>query len=706
MIKNSKVVLITEKGEPFKVVDKDNYILEGIFAVFGKENVNHRIYEEDEYLPHLDYLQEKVKRNKLAGELDHPEKFDVSLANISHLVEKIWYDKETRTLKGRIRLLDTDPAGLNARKLVDAGFPISISSRAAGVVKEDKSVKIKRIFTYDLVADGGFGNDAELQRVYESINFIDETDLPLINEQFNIGSNDSIKMYDVTDKYPELLEEDADFSIYDYSIIKKENNSNVDISNQTNAKKENQERIYNKNNSSNMADNNKYVTETEMFKYSIHVKEQMESLEDAIAKLNENIKNISTNVSTSSNEKIEALEEEIKTLKNYSNELSKYVSDTINYVEVIAEDHNWLANYTEALAEDHNHVADYAERIAEDHNHLAAYAERIAEDHNNVSAYAEKIAEDHNYVAGYINDTIRPLLEKNIAYSEKIAEEANYGLNYAEEVLAKELHETQSYINDVIAEKVNDLYNYQDYIKEELNNVHLYAEYLGEEAATREDLENVIGYTEAIDEKVNNIDSSKLNENNQTHKKEETIISKYTSLGDKIDNLLETIQTTKMNPINEAIDNYPFLKNLDGDQVKKFISFTDVQKQQIVNTLNENNKLGKEEMVALFEKTETQPLAPKTDLWLEKMPEEYKTTWESLDESAKNQIATQSKFYTLNTEYQINNFWHTRGLHKVESNKLNESANPHSEDEDKSKQLGYGKDYINNVKKSLDRFNR
>lgn len=694
---NKQVVLITEKSShEFQVVDKANYILEGIFAIFGKENVNHRIYEENEYLPHLEYLQEKIKRNKLAGELDHPEKFDVSLSNISHLVEKLWYDKETRTLRGRIRLLDTDPAGLNARKLVDAGFPISISSRAAGVVKENKTVQIKRIFTYDLVADGGFGNDAELDRVYESVcaGLHLETELPMINESLGFSKDENIRLFDVTDKYPELLNENADFSIYDYSIVKKQVTTQPKLVTEANGNE-----IYNKNNSSNMA-NTKPVSSDEMYKYSVHVKEQFEKFEKTISELTQRIEELQnssvpaapqqTEVTESAAlSKIAVLEQEIKTLKGYSNEIAKYVGETINYVELIAEDHNHLANYTEKIAEDHNHLANYTERLVEDHNHVANYA--------------EKIAEDHNYVANYLNDKIRPLLEKNIAYAEKIAEQANYGLNYMEDVLAKELHETQSYINDVITEKMNYLWNYQDYIAEKTNEVHLYADYLGENAATREDLESVAGFAEAVSESVKTVapavTAPAVNE-------KENILSKYTSLGTKIDNLLESIQTQKMNPINEQIAKYPFLTNLDGDQTKKFISFTDIQKQQFVSALNESTLKSKEEMTALLERAETQSLAPKTDLWLEKMPVEYKSTWESLSESAKNQIVSQSKLYTLNTEYQIANFWQTRGLHKVEGNGvLNENANTPVDNENVSS-LGYSKNYINSVKESLNRFNK
>jgi hypothetical protein len=71
---NEDFVFILEKQSSVlesKKNSNDEYLLEGIAAVFGKENNNHRIYEENEYLPHLDYLQDKISQQRLLGELDH-----------------------------------------------------------------------------------------------------------------------------------------------------------------------------------------------------------------------------------------------------------------------------------------------------------------------------------------------------------------------------------------------------------------------------------------------------------------------------------------------------------------------------------------------------------------------------------------------------------------------------------------------------------
>jgi hypothetical protein len=254
MEKNLDYVLILEKSSSNLSAKKENgdYFLEGVAAVFGVENSNHRIYEEQEYLPHLDYLQKKIDQNRLVGELDHPKEFDVSLKNISHVIVDLSYDKSNRNVKIKVKLLDT-PAGKIAKSLIDAGIPVSISSRAAGNVKDNKKVEIKKIFTYDLVADPGFEN-AQLERVEESLyeslgysSFVDDqkksiiSSLTNINESFGLRKNSNTQIYRIkdTEKISKLLKENI-------------------------------------NNSKNM-DNN-FVTAEELNEYSLILKKEMDSL--------------------------------------------------------------------------------------------------------------------------------------------------------------------------------------------------------------------------------------------------------------------------------------------------------------------------------------------------------------------------------------------------------------------------------------------
>lgn len=218
---NQKNFLILERSSQNlkKISDKGKTVLEGIFAEFGVENRNGRVYEEKEYLPHLEYLKKDVTSGNLLGELDHPERFEVALGNVSHRVTELWYDQASRQIKGRIEVLDT-PKGQIAKSLLEAGIPLSISSRAAGTVNEDKTVSIQQIYTYDLVAKPGFEN-AQLSTVSESMKVRIEKQMQILNEsntRFEANNilaklgivNENITMIDLTDKYPSVkLREEA-----------------------------------------------------------------------------------------------------------------------------------------------------------------------------------------------------------------------------------------------------------------------------------------------------------------------------------------------------------------------------------------------------------------------------------------------------------------------------------------------------------------
>jgi len=181
-----KDYLLIEKSK-FKVKstdESDKYTLEGVFTEFDNENRNGRIYTRKEFQPHFDVLKKTVLEGTSVGELDHPKQFETTLKNVSHKIEDIWIDESTNCVMGKIKLLNTE-AGKNAKALVDAGVPLHISSRAAGTVTENKSVKIHKLFTYDLVDTPGFAN-ARLNSLTESFGFLNE------NEELDEFSNFAI----------------------------------------------------------------------------------------------------------------------------------------------------------------------------------------------------------------------------------------------------------------------------------------------------------------------------------------------------------------------------------------------------------------------------------------------------------------------------------------------------------------------------------
>ena len=106
----------------------------------------------------------------ILGELDHPEgRFDVQLKEASHKITDLWYDQANHNVMGKLEILDT-PNGKIAQQLVEAGYPLFVSSRAAGDVNEKThEVEIAQIFTYDIVCTPGFA-EAKLERVNENLN--------------------------------------------------------------------------------------------------------------------------------------------------------------------------------------------------------------------------------------------------------------------------------------------------------------------------------------------------------------------------------------------------------------------------------------------------------------------------------------------------------------------------------------------------------
>ena len=375
---NKQYLMILERsGENLSVDKKDNdYVLEGVFAQFGVENNNHRIYEEKEYLPHLDYLKKKIDENRLLGELDHPDKFDISLSKVSHLIEDIKYDAKKRQIVGRIKLLDT-PSGQIAKNLVDTGVPISISSRAAGVVGENKKVQIKRIFTYDLVADPGFEN-ARLNKINESLGF---------------GEDENVLVYDVTNEFPAFFESMDSEEIYTQKEKTKEN-----------------------------MPQNDFVSIEEMNKYSLIIKEEIE-------KINDRLNNISS--LTEKDEKIVKLEEELANIRQYANYLAESQNQALAYANYLGEKLDQSIDYSEHIAEKADRGIQYSEMVAEKMDKGFEYSNYLAEKLNQSINYNDYVAtklEENikygNYLAEKMNETV--------AYAEYIAEHTDNSIRYSE----------------------------------------------------------------------------------------------------------------------------------------------------------------------------------------------------------------------------------------------------------------------------------
>ena len=110
-------------------------IVEGIIQRAGVKNHNGRIYEREILEREMEkYIGGPIKENAALGELDHPDSSVINLNNVSHKINKCWWNGND--VHGQIEILPT-PSGNIAKALFGAGVPVGISSRGMGSVEEN-----------------------------------------------------------------------------------------------------------------------------------------------------------------------------------------------------------------------------------------------------------------------------------------------------------------------------------------------------------------------------------------------------------------------------------------------------------------------------------------------------------------------------------------------------------------------------------------
>ena len=407
---NNKNLLILERSTSDLTTKKEGdgtVVLEGIFTEIGKKNKNNRIYEEDEVLPHINELKEKVKTGKLLGELDHPKDFDVSLSNVSHVIEDLNYDPSTKQVRGKIRLLNTSK-GKEAQALIEDGIPLHISSRAAGTVGNDGKVKIKKFFTYDLVADPGFEN-AELSRV---------------NESFGFADNGDILIYEIDKKIEEKT--NTEMSESNFVTVEDFNKYTEYLKNEIGTIKE----------SKGSVDTEKL---DKLINYTEHVAERVNQLNDYTEYLSENLDKSITHT--------DYVVENVNKIKKYTKYLAEELDNSIQYSEHVAEKSDKGIQYSNYLGEQLDKGIAYSDYLAEKLDQGIKYSEYIKENVEKVGEYAEYIGENVNEhvlnetksikKGDSINENITEAKEAVVDYKTSITEKLNSLIETAEENHAK-----------------------------------------------------------------------------------------------------------------------------------------------------------------------------------------------------------------------------------------------------------------------------
>jgi len=665
IVENSTNALIRENAS-----GKKDYVLGGTFTEFGVKNRNERIYTADRFLPALDEMNERMNSlGAVYGEFDHPDVFDTSLARASHIITKANYIKEQNIVAGEIRLLSTY-WGKEAKALVDDGCPVFVSSRAAGITESDGSVSLKKLFTYDIVADPGFASaKMSIKTLNESLGYTDPksnfriyemSDESKINELFNMNRNDFVTKKQLTDYSKYLVNEIAS--------TKKEVKSAISKGDIAPKKLEQLLEYYEELNSTN----------SQVVKYLDYLAEKIQVV------VNEN----------------KSLRSTTEKLAKHNDYLAENLEKAINYTEYVAENLDKNIEYSEYLAENLDRNISYSEYIAENLDKNISYSEYLAENLDKNIAYSEYIAENLDKNIAY-SEYIAENLDKNIAYSEYLAEHVDNSIAYSE-YLAEHVEGNIAY-SEYIAEHLDDNIAYSEYIAENLDKSISYQGMIveklnakggklfenneeeefpslsaagfeshddeNEDDNNNENEENYNGVSASHEEEAyshENQEDNNDDENNDENYAHEVHGHDDSELSESINKLIEEAKKRK---VSETTD-LNFLKFLNKSQVDSFYALTNEEQETVKLHINERSYFTQKEVLTLV----AEALSTKNESLEERvirlMPENVKPIWEQLTDTSKKSILSQARLYpedVLKTESQVEHFWLTRNLKKNES---------------------------------------
>jgi len=645
---------------------KKEYILGGIFTEFGVKNRNERIYTADKFLPCLKELNERINTMGVVyGEFDHPDVFDTSLSRASHIIKRTNFMKESNRVDGEIKLLNTY-WGKEAKSLVDDNCPVFVSSRAAGITESDGTVTLKKLFTYDIVADPGFAS-ARMSSINESLGFKKETNFRIyemsdeskINDIFTMNKNEFVTKQQLTDYSKYLINE--------ISSTKKQVQSAVKTGNINPKKLEQLLEYYEELNKTN----------TQMVKYLDYLAEKVQ----VVVNENSTLRTTTEKLISHNDYLAENLEKAI----NYSEYVAENLDKNISYSEYLAENLDKNIAYSEYIAENLDKNISYSEYLAENLDKNIAYSEYIAENLDKGISYTEYLAENLDNSIAY-SEYLAEHVEGNIAYSEYIAEHLDDNIAYSE-YIAENLDKTVSYAG-VIAEKLNS--GSINESKRSSKKVVPTLEEMGfemnpmeeEEEETmmgneEEELPHLVASEEEIksqawsneEEEGEDTYSWESGEEEESHEEEGHGEEKFeknsdTELSQQIDKLIQEAKKRKVSETSEM----HFLKFLNKRQADDFYNLTLEEQEQVKLYINEKSYFSQAEVLNFIQEALSTKNESLEERLIRLMPENIKPIWSQLNESSKKSVMSQARLYPdLTTESNIEHFWMTRTLKKKES---------------------------------------
>jgi len=158
---NFKQLIEEAEGKP-KI-----YWLNGPIIMEEEKNNNGRIYRHNIVEREVQKLMPKIKINKLAGELNHPQSPEINPERISHYITAL--EKDGNIWMGRVKVAST-PLGGVVKNLMDDKYPLGMSTRGLGTVGSDGYVMEDfRMITADIIDAPSIGK--YMDPILESIRY-------------------------------------------------------------------------------------------------------------------------------------------------------------------------------------------------------------------------------------------------------------------------------------------------------------------------------------------------------------------------------------------------------------------------------------------------------------------------------------------------------------------------------------------------------
>lgn len=713
--KNNFVFIVESIDTPIQQKDSEGsgmYEFEAVVAKFGIVNENGREYQRDDYLAQIPQLKEKISKNMLLGELDHPQSYDTSIKNSSHLITDIWYEQNDDCVKVKLRLLDT-PYGELAKSLVRSGVQLSISSRSAGKVDGNGIVSLYKIFTFDLVAEPGFAQallkpiSSELKEKFnyigESLSFTEEksiiNNLDLLMECRMYGDNTKIYKINENDmqRFEKKIENNTntmngitkdEFNAYTQEMTKRLNKLQSILEAKGDAQDDAQAQAQGQPQGQAQAQGQAQGQPQGQAQDQAQVQGQPQGQPQAQAQVQgqpqgqpqaqvqgqpqaqaQPFAQPQAQGQPQAQAQPFAQPQGQAQAQPFAPQADGFGTQAQPFSgETFAQPASFGSQAQPAMGgEGFPTSADGETPNIEDTfqtvQNLLQYVQYLAKQINVLMGHSDVVAESLNKAIAF-SETIGKTVNEHIEYTNAQGKLLNEAIGYSQELAgiinenAKVLDRSVKYAN-LVGTRLNENIELSNVLADKTQKAIEFTEYnarlFNEHVDFTNVLANEINGANFTNAKAEGVDNRNLDSNVAE------ITESAASVASKVDTLLEKVKSRS----NEAVleSQYPFLAMLSESNKEKFYKLDNDTKAEFIATLKNGFYANENDIVscmnAVVESKNSQ--LPNYIKW---MPDKYKAIYESLSEVDKNEIARKamSGFYNLDTVLQVKNFWDSQKM--------------------------------------------